>query len=39
MAALNWPEVRAAAESSFDDGGNASYAHEMQQLLGVYDAA
>jgi hypothetical protein len=39
MAALKWPEVRAAAESSIDDGGNASRAHEMQELLGVYDAA
>jgi hypothetical protein len=39
MAALKWPEVRAAAEESFDDGGNASRAHELQELLGVYDAA
>ncbi len=39
MATLKWPEVRAAAEERFGDGGNASDAHEMQELIRVYDAA
>jgi hypothetical protein len=39
MAVLKWPEIKAAAEERYNDGGNASYGHEIQKLLSVYDAA
>src|SRR5579859_4252020 len=31
MESLHWPEVKAAAQEQFNDGGNAWYAHEIQQ--------
>ncbi|PYK66177.1 MAG: hypothetical protein DME50_06420 [Verrucomicrobia bacterium] len=36
MRVLKWPEIKAAAEIAYNDGGNALRAHEVEQLLAVY---
>lgn len=38
MASLRWPEVKAAAEERFNDGGNACHAREMQELIDICNA-
>ena len=37
MESLQWPEIKAAAEERYDNGGHALYGREIQDLLKVYD--
>jgi hypothetical protein len=39
MPSMKWPEVRAAAEERWNDGGNHFYDSEIKQLLEIYNVA
>ena len=39
MKRLKWPEVRAAAEERFNDGGNHFHDVDLKELLDIYGAA
>ena len=36
MRVLKWPEIKAAAETAYNGGGNALRAQEIAQLLAIY---
>jgi hypothetical protein len=39
MERLKWPEVKAAAEERWNDGGNHYHDTEIKQLLEIYGPA